>query len=151
QRIKFKFSFHKKKYGEADLSARADKIYGKTEIERFLKDYNGQSYWLSANIHSFFPDTRLPKWLSISVGYGAEGMFGARSNIAVDKTGTVIFDRQDIKRYRQWYLSPDVDFTKIRTDKKGLKVLFFVLSAIKFPAPTLEYSNGGFKGHWLVF
>ncbi|MDQ6889662.1 MAG: YfiM family protein [Bacteroidota bacterium] len=151
QRIKFKFSFHKKYYGEADLDARADKLYGKTEIERFIKDYNAQSYWLSANIHSFFPDSKLPGWLSLAVGYGAENMFGARSNIAVDKTGTVIFDRSDLKRYRQWYISPDVDFTKIRTNKKGLKVLFFVLSAVKFPAPTLEYSNGSFKGHWLVF
>ena len=68
-----------------------------------------------------------------------------------DKNGNVIFDRSDIKRYRQWYLSPDVDFTKIRTNKKGLKVLFFVLSAVKFPAPTLEFSNGNFKGHWIVF
>lgn len=151
QRIKLKFSFHKKNYGENGLDARADKIYGKTEIERFLKDYNAQSYWLSANIHSFFPESEIPGWLSLAVGYGAEGMFGARSNIAVDKTGTVVFDRSDVKRYRQWYFSPDVDFTKIKTGKKGLKVLFFVLSALKFPAPTLEYSNGGFKGHWIVF
>lgn len=151
QRIKLKFSFHRKNYGEADLDKRADVIYGKTEIERFIKDYNAQSYWLSANINSFFPDSKLPLWLSFAVGYGAEGMFGARSNVAVDKNGNVIFDRSDIKRYRQWYLSPDVDFTQIRTNKKGLKFLFFILSAVKFPAPTLEYSNGSFKGHWIVF
>ena len=151
QRIKLKFSFHRKNYGEADLDKRADDLYGKTEIERFIKDYNAQTYWLSANIHSFFPESKLPRWLSFAVGYGAEGMFGARSNVALDKNGNVIFDRSDIKRYRQWYLSPDVDFTKIRTNKKGLKVLFFVLSAVKFPAPTLEYSNGNFKGHWIVF
>lgn len=151
QRIKLKFSFHRKNYGEEDLDKRADDLYGKTEIERFIKDYNGQALWLSANIHSFFPATKLPRWLSVSVGYGAEGMFGARSNVAIDKNGVVTFDRRDIKRYRQWYLSPDVDFTKIRTNKKGLKFLFFVLSAVKFPAPTLEYSNGNFKGHWIVF
>ena len=151
QRIKFKFSFHRKNYGEADLNKRANDIYGKTEIERFIKDYNGQTYWLSANIYSFFPESKFPRWLSFAAGYGAEGMFGARSNIAVDKNGNVIFDRRDIKRYRQWYLSPDIDFTKIRTNKKGLKFLFFVLSAVKFPAPALEYSNGSFKGHWIVF
>jgi hypothetical protein len=145
QRIKLKFSFHKKNYGETDLNKRADDLYGKPEIERFIKDYNAQTYWLSANIHSFFPESKFPRWLSFSLGYGAEGMFGARSNVAVG------FDRGDIKRYRQWYLSPDVDFTKIRTNKKGLKILFFVLSAVKFPAPTLEYSNGNFKGHWIVF
>ena len=151
QRIKLKFSFHRKNYGEADLNRRADELYGKTEIERFIKDYNAQTYWLSANIHSLFPASKFPRWLSMAVGYGAEGMFGARKNIAFDKNGNVIFDRTDIKRYRQWYLSPDADFTKIMTSKKGLKVLFFILSAVKFPAPALEYANGKFKGHWFVF
>ncbi len=151
QRIRYKFSFHKKNYGQPDLNARANYLYGKTEIERFIKDYNAQTYWLSANIHSFFPQSNFPRWLSVSVGYGAEGMFGARSNIAVDKNGAITFDRSDIKRYRQWYISPDIDLSKIHTNKKGLKFLFFVLDAVKFPAPTLEYSNGGFKGHWVVF
>ncbi|MEO7835971.1 MAG: DUF2279 domain-containing protein [Ginsengibacter sp.] len=151
QKIKLKFSFHRKNYGEADLDKRADILYGKTEIERFIKDYNGQTYWASANIHSFFPETKLPHWLSISIGYGAEGMFGGTKNIGYDNEGNVIFDRGDIKRYRQWYLSPDVDFTKIKTNKKGIKILLFVLNSFKFPAPTLEFSNGSFKGHWFVF
>ncbi|MEO6905482.1 MAG: DUF2279 domain-containing protein [Ginsengibacter sp.] len=151
QKIKLKFSFHRKNYGEADLDKRADILYGKTEIERFIKDYNGQTYWASANIHSFFPETKLPHWLSISIGYGAEGMFGGTKNIGYDNEGNVIFDRADIKRYRQWYLSPDVDFTKIKTNKKGIKILLFVLNSFKFPAPTLEFSNGSFKGHWFVF
>ncbi len=151
QRIKIKFSFHKKNYGEADLDARANQLYGKTEIERFIKDYNAQSYWLSGNIHSFFPETKLPRWLNISVGYGAEGMFGGTKNVAYDKSGNLVFDRTDIRRYRQWYLSPDVDFTKIRTHKKAVKILLFVLNSFKFPAPTLEFSKGSFKGHWMVF
>lgn len=151
QKIKMKFSFHRKNYGTPQLDMRADQLYGKTEIERFIKDYNGQSYWLSANIHSFFPKSTLPRWLNISFGYGAEGMFGGTQNVGYDDNGNITFDRRDIKRYRQWYLSPDIDFTKISTNKKGLKFLFFVLSALKFPAPTLEYSNGSFKGHWIVF
>ncbi len=151
QRIKFKFSFHRKNYGEADLDKRADQLFGSTEIERFIKDYNAQSYWWSANIRSFFPDSKLPRWLSVAVGYGAEGMFGARNNIAYDNNGNITFNRTDIKRYRQWYLSPDVDFTKIRTKKKGWRAVFFVLSILKFPAPALEFSNGSFKGHWIVF
>lgn len=151
QRIKLKFSFHKRNYHQTDLNIRADNIYGASEIERFLKDYNAQTYWLSANVHSFFPGLNFPKWLSVAAGYGADGMFGARSNIAVDKTGTVIFDRSDIKRYRQWYLAPDIDLTKIKTNKKSLKVILFVLSTLKFPAPALEFSNGSFKGHWMVF
>jgi uncharacterized protein YfiM (DUF2279 family) len=151
QRIKLKFSFHKKDYSDDELNARANQIFGKSETERFIKDYNATTDWLSINIKSFFKETKLPAWLSVAFGYGAEGMFGARSNIALDKNGNVIFDRSDIQRYRQWYLSPDVDLTKIKTNKRGLRFLFVVLSAFKFPAPSLEFSRGNIKGHWLHF
>jgi uncharacterized protein YfiM (DUF2279 family) len=145
QRIKFKFSFHKNNYGQADLNARANSIFGKTEAERFIKDYNAITDWVSVDIQPFFPGSKLPKWFAIAMGYGAEGMFGARSNVARD------FNRSDIKRYRQWYLAPDIDLTRIRTNKKGVKFILTVLSAFKFPAPSLEFSNGSFKGHWLHF
>ena len=151
QRIKMKFSFHKKDYGAADLNARANVIFGKSETERFLKDYNASTDWVSINIKSFFPKTKLPGWFAVAVGYGAEGMFGARSNIAKDKNGNIIFDRSDIKRYRQWFLAPDVDLTKIKTKKKAVKIILGVLNSFKFPAPSLEFSNGSFKGHWIYF
>ncbi len=151
QRIKIKFSFHTKDYGDPLLNARADKIYGKTLSERFIKDYNAQTYWASANLKAFFPESNLPAWLSVAVGYGADGMFGARDNTAKDDAGNIIFDRSDIRRYRQWYLSPDIDLTKIKTNKKGLKVLFTILSAFKFPAPSVEFSKGKFSFHAVHF
>ncbi|MEP6595451.1 MAG: DUF2279 domain-containing protein [Ginsengibacter sp.] len=151
QRIKFKFSFHKKNYGDAGLNARANQIFGKSETERFIKDYNATTDWLSINIKSFFTEAKVPPWLAIAFGYGAEGLFGARRNIAVDKNGIITFDRSDIKRYRQWYVSPDIDLTKIRTNSRGLRFLFVVLSAFKFPAPSLEFSQGNIKGHWIHF
>ena len=79
------------------------------------------------------------------------GMFGARSNIAIDNNSVVTFDRSDIQHYRQWYLSPDIDFTKIKTNRKVLKILFFLLSTAKFPAPAFKYSNGSIKAHWIGF
>ncbi|MDB5223116.1 MAG: hypothetical protein JWN83_1783 [Chitinophagaceae bacterium] len=150
QRIKLKFSIHKKRYSQPDLEARATSLYGSSFAESLIKDYNAQTYWASANIQSLL-HLKVPKWLGLSVGYGAEGLFGARSNIAKDKNGNIIFDRSDIKRYRQWFLSPDIDFTKIKTNKKAVRFLFAFLSAFKFPAPTLEFSNGSFKGHWIYF
>ena len=151
QRIKLKFSFHKKNYADATLDLRNDKLFGKSSAERMLKDYNGQTYWASASLRSFLPRSKLPAWLSLSLGYGAEGMFGGRENIARDDNGAIIFSRPDIKRYRQWYLAPDIDWTKIKTDKKGLKFLFTVLSAFKFPAPALEFSKGKLRGHAIYF
>lgn len=151
QRIKLKTSFHKRDYGSADLNARANSIFGKSESERFIKDYNAITDWMSINIKSFFPKTKLPGWFSIAVGYGAEGMFGARSNIAKDANGNIIFDRSDIKRYRQWYLSPDIDLSKIKTKKKVVRFILSALNAFKFPAPSIEFSNGSIKGHWIHF
>lgn len=151
QKIKLKFSFHRKNYGEADLNARADAIFGKSESERFIKDYNAITDWASVDIRAFFPKAPVPKWFAIALGYGAEGMFGARSNVAKDKNGNIIFDRSDIKRYRQWFLAPDIDLTKIKTRNKALRLLFVVASAFKFPTPSLELSNGSIKGHWLHF
>jgi hypothetical protein len=89
--------------------------------------------------------------LNISIGYGADGMLGGYENIAYDKNGNISFNRQDIKRYRQWYLSPDVDLTKINTKSKLLRTVLAGLNAIKIPAPSLELSNGKLKGHWLSF
>jgi len=151
QRIQFKWSFHRKRYDDPALNARSNDIFGKSSPERFLKDYNGQTYWLSTSLRPFFPDSRIPAWLQVSVGTGIEGVFGARSNIAKDDLGNITFDRSDIKRRRQWYLAPDVDLTKIKTKKRGVKLALTLLNIIKFPTPSLEYSNGKMRVNWFHF
>jgi hypothetical protein len=150
QRISFKFSTHRNHYATAELNERADDIYGKNLPERILKDYNAQTYWLSANIHSFLKNSDFPKWLNIAIGYGAEGMFGAVNNKWTDKNG-FLHDRSDIKRYRQIFLAPDLDFTKIKTRSKFLRTTFFILNSLKFPAPSLEFSNAKLKCNWIDF
>ncbi len=150
QRIQLKFSSHRINYND-DLERRANDLFGRSVQERILKDYNGQSYWLSANVGSFLPKVTVPAWLNIAVGYGAKGVWGGFENKGYNKDGSLIFDRTDIKRQRQWYLSPDVDFTKIHTNKKGVKTVFSLLNMIKFPAPSLELSGGKLKGHVVFF
>src|SRR5690606_38253718 len=110
------------------LKERQKEILGTGPVAVF-KDYNAQTYWLSANIHSFFPETRLPKWLNIAVGYSAEGMLGGLENRWTNDSGNEI-TRFDIPRYRQYFLSPDIDLTKIPTKSGFLKTAFFVLDMI---------------------
>jgi uncharacterized protein YfiM (DUF2279 family) len=143
QRIRFKFSFHRNDYGSSELNTRADKLYGKSFAERMLKDYNAQTYWLSANLKSFFPQSNLPAWLNVAVGYGADGMFGAFENTSKDEMGSIAFDRRDIKRYRQFYIAPDIDLSKIKTKNKVLKLAFGVFNSFKFPLPSLEFNTKG--------
>ena len=150
QRIRYKFSVHFKNY-PPDLEQRSDELFGHTVTEKLFKDYNAQTYWLSANMRSFFPGSPLPAWLNISVGYGAGGMFGGFDNIGFDHDGNRTFYRPDVRRYRQWFLSPDVDLTKIKTRSKALRTVFTLFNNIKFPAPALEFSQGKLKGKLLYF
>ncbi len=142
QRIVPKFSFHTTPYA----SARPN-VLGSSFSEQILKDYNGQTYWLSANIHSFFKSSKVvPKWLNVAVGYGAEGMITGK-----DEFVNTVFLPTD-KRYRQFYLSLDIDLTKIETKSHFVKTILTVFNTIKIPAPTFEIKgSGGTKFHWLYF
>ena len=151
QRVQVKFSFHRNDYGEKSLNQRGDELFGQRTLERMLKDYNGQTYWASGNLRSFFRKSRVPAWLNIAVGYGASGMFGGTDNIARDKNGLVGFDRSDIPRRRHWYLAPDIDLTKIRTKSRFLRTAFFLLHSFKFPAPSIGFSQEGIEWNWLHF
>jgi hypothetical protein len=141
QRIIPKFSFHTTQYA----NYRPD-LLGSTMQEQILKDYNGQTYWFSANLHSFSKKSKIPMWLNIAFGYGAEGMIGEN-----DDKKTIIFPIKP-EKYRQFYLSLDVDLTKISTKSHFLKTVFSVLNTVKIPAPTVEYSpHRGFQFHALYF
>ena len=141
QRIVPKFSFHTTPYA----SARPN-VLGNSIQEQILKDYNGQTYWLSANIFSFAKSSKIPKWLNLAFGYGAEGMITANDEF----TNTVFLPES--KRYRQFYLSLDVDLTKIKTNSHFVRTILTVLNSIKIPAPTIEIKgSGGTKTHFIYF
>jgi hypothetical protein len=129
QRIAFKYSFHQTRFAKQN----PDKL-GNGFLEEALKDYNGQTYWLSFNIHSFFKNSKVPKWLNVAFGYGGEGMLTGNND-----SNNLLFPNQD--RYRQYYLSLDVDLTKIKTKSYFLHSLFSVFSSIKVPFPAIEFSK----------
>lgn len=150
QRIQLKFSSFPKRYKDPVLRVRTHELFGKSLPEKTLKDYNAQTYWLSVNLNSFNPDSRLPAWLNVAIGYSADGMFKGDENIWEDKNGQE-HNYTHIPRIRQFYLSPDIDFTKIPTRKKGVKVLLQVLNMLKFPAPALGItSQGKLTAHLIV-
>ena len=137
QRIDVKFSFQQTEYA----SQRPDKL-GKSFFEQVLKDYNGQTYWLSFNLHSFFKDSKIPKWLNVALGYSGEGML----------TGVEVADNQLLttnERYRQYFLSLDVNLSKIRTNSALLKSIFSIFNMIKIPFPSLEINKNGAVFHLL--
>lgn len=141
QRIIPKFSFHTTQY-----ASMRPNLLGKSLNEQILKDYNGQTYWLSVNVHSFAKESKIPKWLNVAFGYGAEGMISG--NVHDDIPISV----ENPEICRQFFLSFDVNLAKIDTKSHFLKTIFSVFNTLKIPAPTLEYSaNKGFKAHALYF
>ena len=148
QRIQVKLSYQSIDY-PTELRERRNELFGASLAERILKEYNAHTFWLSTNLHSF-TGGKLPKWLNVALGYHAEGMYGGFENRWTDRRGNV-FDRTDIQRTRHWVLSPDIDFTKIPTRRKGIKALFLLMNMIKVPAPAINLSQGKLKAHFLYF
>lgn len=154
QRIKVKFSSHYTDYSAYDQAVqdRAAQLFGTTGPEKVLKDYNGQTTWLSVNPSMFMqPESRFPKWLMVSAGYSVDGLLGGYENMWCDDPNMKpedcppdqLTDYTQIPRTRQYYLSLDVDLTQIPTNSPYLKMLFNVLNIVKFPAPALEFNQGG--------
>jgi len=132
---------------ETNLRQRANSLYGISFAERFLKGYNGLTVWASANPASFFAQEKrphwLPSWLNVAVGYGAENMFGGRENRWEENGVEFRLDDSVLPRYSQYYLSLDVDFTRIKTKSRLLKTLFHTINWIKVPAPAVELTSRG--------
>ena len=134
QRIVLKYSFHQTKY-----SAYNPKLLGSTLPENILKDYNGLTYWLTINPRSFFKSSILPRWFSIALGYGAEGMTGGKSN-PKEVDGKMI---PSFERHRQYYLALDFDLARIQTKSRFLSSAFKLINIIHLPAPAIEWSGSG--------
>lgn len=140
QRITLKYSFHQTHYAVQN----PDKL-GDGWTEEFLKDYNGQTYWLSVNLHSFFKESEVPKWLNVAFGYGAEGMLTGENESVNNNLIT-----QD--RRRQFYFSLDVDLSRIQTKSHFLKTIFSIFNVLKVPFPTVEFTEkNGFRFHGIYF
>jgi hypothetical protein len=142
QRIRLKILPHYQLYPEGELQARADQLFGTTLPRKFLKDYNAMNYWLSINPASFNKRQQHVKWLNVALGYGAGGMYGGYGNTWYDESGA-FHDRSEIIRYRRFFLSLDVDFSKIKTRSRTMKAFLGLLNIVKFPAPTIEFNTKG--------
>jgi len=133
-RIFPKFSFQR-----TDYAPQRPEVLGSGLMEEIIKDYNGQTYWLSGDLDKFF---KFPTWLNLSVGYGAEGMLYANDEDNLN---------YGLQPYRQFFIGIDFDLTGIKSRSKAVNTLIYFVNMIKLPAPTLEFSQGKLKGHFFYF
>lgn len=159
QRLKMKMSYWPVSYDQGlftsisganatSLDIRANQLYGKSGIEKFLKDYNGQTIWVSADIKAFFPDSKWPDILDLAIGYSAKNLYGGNTNTWEMEGETFRIDDLTQTRSRQWVLALDYDLSSVYHSTKFGTALFKVLDIFKYPAPGVSYdSHNGWAFH----
>ncbi|MGM0581948.1 MAG: DUF2279 domain-containing protein [Bacteroidota bacterium] len=143
QPIKFKFSYFPTSYSNIN-----PRILGENALESLFTDYNAQTYWFSLNLNKILPNRGIPDWLNLAVGYSGGGMLSEFENPKWIKGERA----PEINRYRQFFLSPDIDFGKLKSDNKFFNGILEALNLTKFPAPAVEYSTEyGWVFHFIHF
>jgi hypothetical protein len=127
QRILLKYSYH-----PTNFASVRPEILGKSPLERMLKDYNGQTYWLSMPL-------KRNGWFCFSLGYGASGMLGGRDNIWIKND--LLNDFSTVERYSTWSMSFDIDLLKLPIRGKLWKTFASSFRFIKIPAPAIQWSK----------
>lgn len=137
-RIKPKFSFHPTPFARERPS-----LLGDSYATQLLKDYNGQTYWLSVDVKRFLPaQSRYPGWLNLAIGFGTRGMVYAKPEQSREA---------GYQPTPQLYLSPDINLNHFKSNKKLLRLLLFVLDGIHLPAPALEFNKNRIRLHPVYF
>ncbi len=126
-----KFSFH-----FTAFSLIRPEMLGSSFLQQTVKDYNGQTYWLTVDLNKMLGSKILPNWLMLSIGYGAEGLLGGHDNIWETKKG--VQDFSSLARTKRLFISVDINVTSWRLKNKFLRYLLAPFLLIKFPAPTIE-------------
>jgi len=117
-------------------------LLGSNRIERLFNDYNSQTFWASVRLNKLVPVQKIPNWLNVAFGYGADGMIGATTNPSKNSYDEVL---PSFDRYRQYYFSLDIDIRRFKSKIPVVNAIFKSFGFIKIPAPTLEFSKYGVK------
>ncbi len=144
QKIVWKYSF-----SQSGLHEFRPDLLGSNLSENILKDYNSLTFWFSFNLSALTGgNNSIPPWLNLAIGYGAMGMLGGREN--PEYYNDILLP--EMARYRQFYLAPDIDFTRIPTQNPTMKKIFHTINFIKLPTPAIEYNQKqGLSFHLLFF
>jgi hypothetical protein len=115
-----KFSFHRTKFAELRPA-----VLGSNFTEQLLKDYNGQTYWLS-----FSPGNlgwkSFPKWLCLSFGYSIDEKLVGNSEIY-----------QNYYAKREYLFSLDLNLNELEVKNEFLKKVLRQFNMIKVPFPAI--------------
>jgi hypothetical protein len=127
QIFKPKFSFQTTNYA----SIRPE-VLGSNFPEQLLKDYNGQTYWLSFSPGNLWLKS-FPKWLCLSFGYSADEKLVGNAEVF-----------QNYNSKREFLLSLDIDLTELKVKNELLKKVLKQVNLIKIPFPAVYIKDSKF-------
>jgi hypothetical protein len=132
-----KFSFSPSPYAKIRTNT-----LGHNFVEQLIKDYNGQTYWLSTDLNIFSKKNTFPNWLQFSLGYsGNQMVYGSpQENF-----------QNGYNSNREWLLSMDLNLSKMEVEQKWLKIIFKVINKVKIPFPAVEWNGKDVVLHPLYF
>lgn len=141
---KFNFSL-------TDYAVLRPNMLGDSFWSRYFKDYNGQTYWFSFNLKELTKLKFIPSWFMLSIGYGGDGLLGGHDNVWTDDHGET-HDMSRITRASRWYISFDIDFSRLKTNIKLIDNLFYISAYLKIPLPGLELNtHKGLRWRWFCY
>lgn len=126
----FKWSYWPSIYFQNDEPKNKPGFKNYETYEYLLHDYDGMTFWLSADIDWLLPyryKSFWPDWLNIAIGYTAKNL--PQDNHAL--------------KYREYILAFDYNFLKLPGNNSVLKTLKFILNVVHFPAPAIKFGSKG--------
>jgi uncharacterized protein YfiM (DUF2279 family) len=139
--IQLKFSFSKSPY-----AAVRPNILGQNYQEQLLKDYNGQTYWISIQPQQWFNLKNVPNWISLAFGYSVnEKLVGDASNYYDALTSTYY------SSYREFIFSLDINLNQLPIRSPLIKAILKPFNSIKIPFPSVILSQNQLHFRELYF
>ncbi len=125
---------------------RTEQLFGNRLAEKWLKDYNRHTYWVSFQIKPWLgAGNNWPDWLCLGIGVGAGNLYGGFSNRWT--TDQQVFDAShSLPRYSRFFIGPDIDLQNIGNKRPWMKTLFSVSQIFRIPLPCIEWNT---RGEWV--
>jgi uncharacterized protein YfiM (DUF2279 family) len=125
-------------YNNSGLQHYNPNVLGASWKTFWLRDYNGQTFWISTSLGNMNLTTN--KWLkplAICFGYGGNNLIWEFSNKQIN-----------LERYSQFYLGLDIDLTQIKSKYQLINTALFLFNRLRIPLPCIEYNSlGQFSFH----
>ena len=137
QPFKIKFSSNKSTYASCRPS-----LLGENRLQQILKDYNGQTYWLTFNYNELWNKRiKLFDYIDFAFGYSIDGFTGGHNNPEISSCNCLISNCNNLKRTSQFIFSVDLNTSKIKNKHPILGKFLLPFDIVKIPFPAFILNN----------